>query len=80
MPLEALDGEAAVDAPGRRPIGPAMIAAIALLVTLIVIAHVSDPTKLSRVLVPVIGLLGAIGFASMVEAATSGGAVARVAT
>jgi hypothetical protein len=56
-----------VSEPGRRPIGPAMIAAIALLVTLIVIAHVSDPTKLSRVLVPVIGLLGAIGFASMLK-------------
>jgi hypothetical protein len=67
MPVEAVDGEAAADIPGRRPIGPAMVAALALLAILIVIAQVSDPTKLSRVLVPLIGLLGAIGFASWLK-------------
>ena len=41
-----------------------MVAALALLVTLIAIAQTSDPTQVSRVIVPLIGLLGAIGFAS----------------
>ena len=67
MPVEALDGEGAADMPGRRPFGPAIIAALALLAILIVIAQVSDPTKLSRMLVPVIGLLGTIGFASWLQ-------------
>ena len=50
-----------------RPFGPVLYAAVAVLILTIVIAHVSDPTRLSRVLVPLIGLLGAIGFASWLQ-------------
>ena len=47
---------------------PWFAAAGAVLAVLLVIAHVSDPTRLSRVLVPLVGVLGTIGFASWLQA------------
>ncbi len=47
--------------------GGAFVIALALLAVLLVTAHVSDIPRLSRVLVPVIGLFGTIGFARLLQ-------------
>ena len=58
---------AAPAVPSRRGLGPAFVAALAVLAVLMVTAHVADIPQLSRVLVPVVGLFGTIGFARWLQ-------------
>ena len=51
----------------RDGLGVRLIPALAALALLMVIAHVSDPPQISRVLVPLVGVLGAIGFAGWLQ-------------
>jgi hypothetical protein len=46
---------------------PSFIIAVILLVVLMATAHIADTPVLSRILVPVIGLLGTIGYASWLQ-------------
>lgn len=65
---EAGSPDIAVDSFGKGlASSPAFVAAIVALVVLVVTSQVGDSPVLSRVLVPVVGLLGAIGFASWLQ-------------
>ncbi len=74
MPLDEWPDQPEHDAARRevtaapaRGLSPAFVAALAVLAVLVVTAHVADVPILSRVLIPVVGLFGTIGFASMLQ-------------
>lgn len=70
LPAESTDAAAPAGEDVVKGLGasaPVFVAAVIVLVVLMVAAHVSNVPVLSRLLVPIVGLLGTMGFASWLQ-------------